>query len=110
MSQIAIKPWGSETLEFVGPYVVKKIYMRKGERCSLQRHLYKTETISVVFGPMTVTINGVDEDYVAGESVTIPAKVPHRMTAKYCDCTYIECSTPHLDDVIRLEDDYGRIS
>jgi len=103
------KPWGyEELLELNDSYAVKLLLLRKGERCSLQYHERKTETIFVLEGQLSV-LCGVDvRVLVAGEWLTIVPGVRHRMAAVYGDVRYLESSSPELDDVVRVGDDYGR--
>lgn len=104
-----IKPWGYEQIiEKNDHYVVKKIFMKSGHRCSLQKHLYKKETILILNGLLTIDINGISIDYDINEYVTISPNTEHRMSANNGDVLYLECSTNHLDDVIRIQDDYNR--
>lgn len=104
------KPWGYEQIiEQNANYVVKKLFMKKGERCSLQKHLFKKETIIVLQGDLTITIDKDDLVYTEGDYISIDPGIIHRMSAKHGDVLYLECSTNHLDDVIRIEDDYKRV-
>ena len=107
------KPWGSEEIiEINSKYMVKKLTMLKGHRCSLQLHSYKKETIYVLSGQLKI-ISGPDQGnltgkiYTAGESITISPGVVHRMEGAE-DSVYLEASTPEMDDVVRLVDDYDR--
>lgn len=109
MDELITKPWGYEVLvEVNDKYVVKKLLMKAGCRCSLQKHLMKRETIVVLEGILQLTIGKKVTYLQPGESVTIPRDVVHRMGAHDGDCLYIEASTPELDDVVRIEDDYQR--
>ena len=108
------KPWGWEQVIWIGPhYAVKQLFMRKGCRCSLQYHEKKTETIFVLSGELQIYYEDKERGetsekvYLAGEFVTIPPRVIHRMTG-ISDAEYLEASTPELDDVVRLSDDYQR--
>ena len=103
------KPWGYEELiELNDFYVVKKLFMKNGQRCSLQYHNEKLETVTVLQGVLTLFI----EDRICTlnpfETVTIAPGTHHRMMANDGDCLYLESSTIQLDDVVRIEDDYGR--
>lgn len=107
------KPWGYEQLlECNDKYVVKKLFMTKGNSCSLQYHELKKETILVLSGQLDISI-GHSKDaletktYSSGDYVTIPPYTVHRMTAVE-DCMYSETSTNELWDVVRLQDNYGR--
>ncbi len=107
------KPWGYELLlEKNKKYVLKKLYMKKGHRCSLQFHKIKKETIYVLKGQLKIH-TGVSKKKLSyrifrqGESITIKPKIIHRMTA-LTNSTYLEASTPELYDVVRISDDYQR--
>ena len=103
------KPWGYEELiELNDRYCLKKLYMKKNNRCSLQYHKKKIETIFVLEGVLNIEINKKKFSLMPGESVTIKAGEIHRMSASDNDALYLESSTPDLDDVIRIEDDFGR--
>jgi mannose-6-phosphate isomerase-like protein (cupin superfamily) len=108
-NKIIKKPWGSEELiELNSKYCLKKLFMKKGHRCSLQYHEKKIETIFVLEGILHIE---TDKDKIIlnqGESITLSPGDVHRMSAIDIDALYLEASTPELDDVIRIEDDYGR--
>ena len=111
--QIIEKPWGKEeVIEINDKYMMKKLTMLKGHRCSLQLHNHKKETIYVLSGQLRI-ISGPDQDnltgkiYTEGESITISPGVVHRMEGVE-DSIYLEASTPEIDDVVRLVDDYER--
>ena len=106
--QYTEKPWGGEWLiETNDKYSFKKLLVKKGEMCSLQYHKKKKETIFVLQGEMKIWINGIKEILKEDESITINPNVIHRMEG-ITDCWYLEASTSELDDVVRLEDKYGR--
>jgi hypothetical protein len=107
------KPWGYEELiECNDKYVVKKLFMKGGHKCSLQYHKLKKETIIVLTGTLKITIGEnidslEDKLYTSGDTVTIAPYIIHRMEAVE-DCLYTETSTNELWDVVRLQDSYGR--
>lgn len=108
------KPWGYERhLEINDNYVVKELFMEEGNSCSLQYHEKKHETFYVLKGKLKFYV-GPDKDNLevmyldVGEHYTIEPLVVHRMEA-VVDSLYLESSTNFLDDVIRLEDKYGRV-
>ena len=112
--QIIEKPWGrEEVIEINSNYMVKKLTMWKNHRCSLQLHNHKKETIYVLQGQLKI-ISGPNQNnlsskiYTAGETLTISPGVVHRMEGVE-DSVYLEASTPEMDDVVRLKDDYNRI-
>mgnify|MGYP001438445723 FL=1 len=107
------KPWGSEeVIEINEKYMVKKLTMKKNHRCSLQYHDFKKETIYVLSGDLKILI-GKDKNnletkvYTAGDSITIDPGIVHRMEG-VTESVYLEASTPEMEDVIRLSDDYKR--
>jgi mannose-6-phosphate isomerase len=107
------KPWGKEELiEYNDHYVVKKLFIKANECCSMQYHELKRETIYILSGKVKLHI-GTDiknlklREMVAGDKVTITPYTIHRMEGIE-DSEYIECSTPELWDVIRLSDKYKR--
>lgn len=103
------KPWGFEKLiEKNNQYVLKFLYMKKDYQCSLQYHNLKHETIYVLSGKLLVLLEDKNIEMIAGDSLIIPPLTTHRMRALE-DSEYLEASTPELDDVVRIEDDYGRI-
>ena len=111
--EVIEKPWGKEeVVEINDRYMVKKLTMWKDHRCSLQYHEIKRETIYVLSGLLNI-ISGPDEKslegkvYKPGESVTLKPGIVHRMEAVE-DAVYLEASTPEMEDVIRIKDDYNR--
>jgi mannose-6-phosphate isomerase len=102
------KPWGHEELLIRGSYVLKRLYVRGGQRLSLQYHEHKVETLVVTSGQAEILLDGVVCRYGPGEIVHVPAGVTHRIGAGAGDVELLEASTPELDDVVRVEDDYGR--
>lgn len=107
------KPWGYEIIwAETDQYVGKILHINAGEALSLQYHEEKDETICVLNGEMRF-LAGPDaqslQEYHMGPNDrfhTRPGTV-HRMIA-LTDCDILEASTPHLADVVRLEDRYGR--
>lgn len=111
--EIIDKPWGKEeVIEINDKYMVKKLTMLKGHRCSLQYHNYKKETIYVLSGQLKI-ISGPDQNnlnektFNSGESITLSPGIVHRMEGIE-DSVYLESSTPEMEDVVRLVDDYNR--
>jgi mannose-6-phosphate isomerase-like protein (cupin superfamily) len=108
------KPWGHELIwAETDRYVGKVLHVRAGHALSLQYHERKDETIHLLTGTMRFwigpSLEALDEATVsAGESVRITPGTVHRMEA-VTDVDILEASTPELDDVVRLEDRYGRI-
>ena len=105
-----IKPWGYEILvEKNKFYSVKKLFMKKGHRCSLQYHKKKIETVMCLKGKLTVYLKKNKIVLKENETITIKPYQIHRMHAEKGNCLYMESSSNHLTDVVRIEDDYSRI-
>lgn len=106
------KPWGYELIfARTDKYVGKILHVNQGESLSLQYHEMKDETLYVVNGELMLTVEW-DGDrrempLRQGEAFHIPPGLIHRMQA-VVDTDVAEVSTTELDDVIRLEDRYGR--
>ena len=106
------KPWGHELLwAITDRYVGKIIHVKAGHALSLQFHERKDETILVWSGKIAFDLKQgdrmVQKEMIHGDRVHVPAGTVHRITA-IDDSDVIEVSTPELDDVVRLEDNYGR--
>jgi mannose-6-phosphate isomerase len=106
------KPWGYELhWARTDRYVGKVLHVTAGHALSLQYHNIKDETMYLHTGRMLLEIERdgelVKREMQPGDSVHITPKTVHRITAIE-DCDVLEVSTPELDDVVRLEDRYGR--
>ncbi len=107
------KPWGYELLYALSPkYAGKVIFVKQGQRLSLQYHEQKDESMYIYEGRALLVIEGSDgrmttTEVGAGHSVRITPGTRHRIQAIE-DTTLLEVSTPELEDVVRVEDDYGR--
>ena len=116
-SQVTIvpKPWGHEVIWAHTPlYVGKILHIKAGQALSVQYHNQKDETIHLLRGEMIYRVGGGEVgsalrevSLVAGESFRNEPGMVHQMEA-VTDCDVLEASTPHLDDVVRLSDRYGR--
>jgi mannose-6-phosphate isomerase len=110
------KPWGFETHFALvpGKYCGKTLHIEAGHALSLQYHVHKEETVAVQSGRLLFEI-GTDEgslelfELLPGEAIHLTPGTRHRMTA-IVDTVVLEASTTELDDVVRLEDRYGRES
>lgn len=108
------KPWGYELIwAETSQYVGKVLHVNAGEALSLQYHEVKDETIHLLSGSMRFEVgtspSGLSVvDLHQGESYRVTPGTVHRMVA-VTDCDILEASTAHLDDVVRLEDRYGRV-
>jgi quercetin dioxygenase-like cupin family protein len=108
------KPWGHEEIwAITDRYVGKTLYINPGHRLSRQYHRVKMETIRVLSGQLlleTETTPGVytTQTLPPGSVFHVNPGVIHRFGADDVSVTLVEVSTPELDDVVRLEDDYAR--
>ncbi len=105
------KPWGHEIRWAVNDkYLGKILHINAGHKLSLQYHEQKDETIYVLKGTVIVrNENKIIKVLEEGESFRIQPMTVHRFCAPTdFDVELIEVSTPEIDDVVRLEDDYGR--
>jgi mannose-6-phosphate isomerase-like protein (cupin superfamily) len=106
------KPWGYELIwARTDRYVGKFLHIHKGQMLSLQYHNRKDETFYLQNGCMQFFVdegNGLEQrELKPGDGFHIRPLVKHRMVA-ITDCDLVEVSTPELDDVVRLDDAYGR--
>jgi len=109
------KPWGHELWwARTDRYVGKILHVNEGASLSLQYHNVKDETILVQRGRLLFETRGKDEagelrkiEMGPGDVFHITPGTVHRMTGLE-DCDLVEVSTPEIDDVVRLEDRYGR--
>lgn len=103
------KPWGYELLfAKTKNYAGKILFIRQGEELSLQYHRKKEESIYVARGVVEVTLEGKRSVMKWGEALHIAPNTKHRIKALE-DAELFEVSTPELQDVVRLQDRYGRI-
>jgi mannose-6-phosphate isomerase len=108
------KPWGFELIfAHTERYAGKVLFVKKGERLSLQYHKNKDESMYVYEGRVLIQLGGADGQMISrtlgtGDCVRIEPLTRHRVEA-INDTFLFEVSTPELDDVQRLEDDYGRV-
>jgi len=109
---IVPKPWGHEMIwAHTELYVGKLLHIKAGHALSLQYHNRKDETLHLLRGEL---LYRVDEGQglkavtlTPGQSFRNTPGMIHQMEA-VTDCDVLEASTPHLDDVVRLSDRYGR--
>jgi mannose-6-phosphate isomerase len=111
------KPWGHEIIfaALDGKYVGKIIHVTAGQSLSLQYHLRKEETISVLSGAALIEYGPAagqltSQHFGHGDTIHLPPGTVHRITA-VTDLTFAEASTADpgwREDVVRLEDKYGR--
>jgi mannose-6-phosphate isomerase len=108
------KPWGYELIwALTELYCGKVLFVRAGEQLSLQFHREKDESWYVQSGRAELQVGAAGEAVLstevlaAGEALRFPPGTVHRIHALE-DTTILEVSTPQIEDVVRLEDAYGR--
>src|SRR5688500_9250156 len=106
------KPWGHELIwAHTDRYVGKLLHIKAGHALSLQYHVVKDETLHCMSGDMELELDEGNGYYKrmlrVGESYHVKPGTKHRMLA-VTDVDILEVSTPELNDVVRLEDRYGR--
>jgi mannose-6-phosphate isomerase-like protein (cupin superfamily) len=107
------KPWGSEFIwALTDRYCAKIITIDTGRRLSLQYHVRKDEWVLVLEGRLRLHLEEEDGQLVGhelgpGEGLHVPVGQKHRFEAIEA-VRLVEVSSPEIDDVVRLEDDYGR--
>lgn len=107
------KPWGYELRwAITDRYLGKVLHINKGEALSLQFHNHKEESQYVTAGALDIELGGADGvltryRMVKGDTLHIPPGTRHRITAIE-DTDIFEVSTPEIEDVVRIEDRYGR--
>ncbi|MGH7460417.1 MAG: cupin [Longimicrobiales bacterium] len=110
---IVSKPWGHEVIwAHTDRYVGKILHVKAGHALSLQYHQRKDETIHLLRGVMRFWAGPAPDALLEiplreGESFRVTVGTVHRMEA-VTDIDILEASTPDLDDVVRLDDRYGR--
>jgi mannose-6-phosphate isomerase len=115
VAEVVDKPWGHELIwAHADGYVGKILHIKAGEALSLQYHRVKDETIMVLTGRLQLIYFADGEpprsrELRPREPFHVTPLLRHRMIAIE-DTDVLEVSTPELDDVVRLEDRYGRTS
>jgi mannose-6-phosphate isomerase len=109
------RPWGNFTVLDDGEpdHKVKRLVVHPGKRLSYQRHSKRAEHWFIVAGTAQVTIDGVVRELHPGDSIDIPLEGAHRVAnAGDADVVLIEVQHGSYfgeDDIVRLEDDFGRV-
>jgi mannose-6-phosphate isomerase len=109
------RPWGSyEVLDEGALFKVKRIEVLSGKRLSYQKHSKRAEHWFVVAGEAKVTLNDQDIRVPAGEAIDIPIGAAHRVENEGSETlVFIEVQRGTYlgeDDIVRLQDDFGRVS
>ena len=109
------RPWGRYVVLDEGAgggYKVKRMVVRPGKRLSYQRHARRSEHWFVVAGRGRVTIDGVQRSVAAGTAIDVPVRAAHRIENDGGeDLVFVEVQHGEYfgeDDIVRLEDDFGR--
>jgi mannose-6-phosphate isomerase-like protein (cupin superfamily) len=108
------KPWGYELIwAETDLYVGKILHVNAGEALSVQMHEVKDETLHLLSGDIRLEVGtspeGLEDVRLgAGESFRVTPRTVHRIVA-VTDADVLEASTPHLEDVVRFQDRYGRV-
>jgi mannose-6-phosphate isomerase len=107
------RPWGNYTILDEGTgFKVKRIEVKPGKRLSYQKHARRAEHWYVVTGHARVTLDGREIDLTAGEAIDIPVGSAHRVqNPGEQPLVFVEVQRGDYfgeDDIVRLEDDYGR--
>lgn len=111
--QFKDKPWGREIwFAHTAAYAGKILEVKKGHRLSLQYHEQKMETIYIFSGKIKFTVGTAEESLEerileSGDKYDILPYTIHRIEALE-DSKIFEVSTPELEDIVKLQDDYGR--
>jgi mannose-6-phosphate isomerase len=109
-----LRPWGSYTvLDEGADYKVKRIEVLPGKRLSYQKHSQRVEHWIIVQGLAKLTLDGIDILMAKGETIVIPRSSAHRIENLGTNMlVFIEVQRGSYlgeDDIVRLEDDYGRV-
>jgi mannose-6-phosphate isomerase len=107
------RPWGRfEKFHENKSCTVKLIYVNANSRLSLQYHKKRSEFWKVIKGTAMVEIDEKRIVLGEGETITIPRQAKHRVLALESECIILEISYGRFDenDIVRLEDDYQRVS
>jgi len=107
-----IKPWGKEViLQYSNFYCIKKLYLNKGHSISLQYHNNKDESWYILSGHGNVILNNIAKSFFVqnNDFIHIPKRTVHRIEAIE-DIIILEISSSsNKNDIVRLEDLYGRV-
>jgi len=109
-----VRPWGMYVVldDSAPDHKVKRIVVEPGKRLSYQQHAKRSEHWFVVSGVATVILNGAEHSVGAGQSIDIPVGTAHRCENRSGEqVVFVEVQHGTYfgeDDIVRLEDDFGR--
>jgi len=110
---VGVRPWGTEELLVLvpGKYMIKKLTVKAGNKGGLQYHRLKDECGTLISGEMIIRFDDgqgrlIERVVKAGDSFHFPPGVVHQEEA-ITDCVIIEGSTPHFNDRVRAEEEFG---
>lgn len=108
------RPWGGYIILFdTEKYKVKKLIINSKKRFSLQYHNKRTETWTIVKGNLKITVGEVTKNYSYGQTISVPTGTKHRIENignEVAEVIEVQTGTYFgEDDIVRLEDDFGRI-
>jgi len=121
MERIIEKPWGKEVIIYAtDKFVMKELHVKKGHKLSVQYHIYKEEAMYLIKGKVNISLStptawSMNDDRFNTNPIEINEREHiyiqkgwiHRVEALE-DSIILECSTPELWDIERIEDDYNR--
>lgn len=116
MGNVVNRPWGSyEALTTAPGYQVKRLTVKPGSRLSLQWHHHRAEKWTIVTGTATVILDDAQFEVAAGGTVDVPLRAVHRLANEDPseELVVIEVQVGEYlgeDDIVRVEDDFGRAS
>jgi len=108
-----VRPWGAFVILDDGPLgKVKRLTVDPGQRLSYQQHHRRKEHWFVVAGTAVVTLDDVDHEVGVGQAIDIPLGTAHRVSNPGDEpLVFVEVQQGDYfgeDDIVRLDDDYGR--
>lgn len=112
MTEVTHRPWGwYKVLSSSETYKVKLLFIQKGHRISLQKHLNRSESWTIINGSPFITIDAMSTTGAPLDTFFVPSKAVHRIeSSDHSDTLILELQSGSCEeeDIIRLEDDYQR--
>lgn len=111
---VVVKPWGRYIVLHQGlNYLTKQIVVHPHQQLSLQYHNYRSEYWTIQTGIASVEMNGKSLTLTQGDSLFIPVRCTHRVsnnTDDILEIVEVQLGWNNEDDIVRLEDDYSRMT